>query len=146
MSLSELVVRLGLGNLHALFAQQIGPIPNCLPIIQDQMHLDDMSMAWIVDDFIRLGLVMRLPDPNFIVLDSERILAMVDRLLLSMTGEGDTYHFLMSVNMLSLCSSSFEIPQARLHSPPKAEEPSQYPSFRLSRSGWQGGKTTHRHR
>jgi hypothetical protein len=143
---AELVARLGLGTLHTLFAQQIsifGLGPVCLQVVQMQMHLDDATVQWLVSDLLAMGLVRRNSDPNFICIDAERILACAK----SFNTTSLNLSTRVCVETLSLANlTSSEIQQGRLHSPPKAEEPSRYPLFRLSRSGWQGGKSSHKHR
>lgn len=159
---AELVARLGLGTLHTLFAQQIsifGLGPVCLQVVQMQMHLDDATVQWLVSDLLAMGLVRRNSDPNFIHIDAERILACVKGFKRAPSLDATNLNA-PSLNTTSLNTStrifvetlslanltSVEIQQGRLHSPPKAEEPSRYPLFRLSRSGWQGGKSSHKHR
>lgn len=145
MSFAELVSRLGFGTVHILFAQQISHELVCEKLVQEQMHLDDITMKWIIDDFIEFGLLRRHSDPNFIAVDAKRIME-IQAMLEKKTLHADTNAFLSTMSHASLVSPNFETLQVRLHSPPKEEEPSRYPSFRLSRSGWQGGKTSHRHR
>ena len=129
MSFPDLVARLGLSAVHVHVASHISEKAILLVTLALLLHLDEGTVAWIIGDFIRLGLCKRDLDVNFIMLDVEQILIIAD-----MLGSEN-------ITRDSLVATSCETQQVRLHSPPAEEARSWYPSFRLSRSGWQGGKT-----
>jgi hypothetical protein len=122
--------------LHILFAGQLTASPKTLHSLQTAMHLDDAQMQWIVGDLVQYALVRRHPDANFLCIDVERIL----RIKKLLPGSA----FVQTLTLISLTTG--EKPTARLQQPVVEEAKPRYPSFRLSRSGWQGGKSQHRHR
>lgn len=131
MSFAELVSRLGLSSVHILVAAHVSEKPVLLVSLALSLHLDEGTIAWVVGDFVRLGLCKREHDVNFISLDVEQILAIAN----------DLGNEKIKITRESLVATNCEMQQVRLHSPPAEEGRLWYPTFRLSRNGWQGGKT-----
>lgn len=79
MSFEKLVAHLQLGRLHTLVARVL-ETTSCLPLLQEMLFLDTVTLHQIVKDFIRLGLCVPGPDPNFLLIDTGRILATAAKL------------------------------------------------------------------
>jgi hypothetical protein len=79
MSFETLVAHFQLGPQHTLVAR-VMQSNVCLPLIQETLHMDTLTLYQIIKDFIRLGVCYCATDPNFLIINVPQILEVATKL------------------------------------------------------------------
>ena len=88
MSFYSLIRQLQLGAWHELVAMHMTvQKPLCIPMIQLEYHISDIIMHSVISDFLFFKVCyIDKKDPNFMFIDIENILCMIDSLRDSLKG------------------------------------------------------------